>query len=110
LVADLGDEPASPEQRLDVALLARDFHLTIQPRSHTGKAAEVVVDERLRLVLGDAELVGEREGPLSVDGAEVDGLGTGAHLAGHVVDADAEDDRRGLAMDVAATPERGYER
>jgi hypothetical protein len=47
---------------------------------------EVLGDERLRLVLRDAELAGERERALAVDGAEVDRLGARAHLRGHHFD------------------------
>ena len=51
----------------------------------------------------------EGEGALAVDRAEVDGLGAGAHLGGHLGERHAEDDGRRLPVDVVALAERGGE-
>ena len=109
LVADLRDVAAAAEQRLDVALLAGESDLAVEKGAHAGEALEVLRDEVLRLLLRDAELAREGERALAVDGAEVDRLGAGPHLAGHLRERHAEDDRRRLAVDVAAlrgTPRR----
>ena len=60
----------------------------------------------LGLLLRDAELPAQRERALAVDRGEVDRLGAGAHLGGHRLDRHAEDERRGLPVDVAALQER----
>src|SRR5207244_8122977 len=74
-----------------------------------GEAREVLLNERACFLLGDAQLAGERERSLSIDRAEVDRLGTRAHLGRDLLLRHSEDDRRGLTMDVAALLERADE-
>src|SRR5690242_7134631 len=93
-----------------ISLRSRLEHRAIEPGAHAGEAGEVLLEERASLVLRDAELPGQRERPLPVNGGEVDRFSTGAHLRGHAVRRDAEDDRRGLAVDVAPLLERLDER
>src|SRR2546425_527703 len=109
-VAQLRNVAAAPEDRLDEALLAGGGDRAIQPRPHAGEAREVLPDEFLRFLLRDAQLAGEGERALAVDRAEIDRLGACAHLGGDLVLRHAEDDRRGLAVDVAPLLERLHER
>src|SRR5712691_4556262 len=53
----------SSEQCLDIPLLARLGHGTIEPRPDAGEAGEVLLDEPLRVILRDAELTGQCERP-----------------------------------------------
>src|SRR5262245_9120094 len=55
------------------------------------------------------QLSRERVRALAVDRREVDRLGSPTHLARDVTDVDAENDRGGLAVDVATRLERGDE-
>ena len=109
LVLQLRNVAPATEQRLDVTPGAGFRHRAVEPCPHARKARKVLLNERLRLVERDAELPGQGERPLPVDRAEVDGLGAGAHLGRHVSLWHTEDQRRGLAMDVAALLERLHE-
>src|SRR2546430_16020425 len=70
---------------LDIPPLARLGHRAIEPGPDPGEAGEVLLDESFRVILGDAELSGESERPLSVDRGEVDRLGAGSHVRGDLV-------------------------
>src|SRR2546428_3062808 len=109
-ILEFGDIARPAEQGLDIPPLPRLGHRPIEPRPHPREACEVLPDELLRLVLRDPELARQGEGPLSVDGAEVDGLGAGPHLRRDLVLRHAEDDRRCLAVYVPALLERLEER
>src|SRR4029078_36841 len=80
LGVDLGVVDAPAEYGFDVAAFVRTFARRIHIGADAGEAFEVGFDVGRRLVLGDAELVGEREGGEAVDDAEVDRLGAPAHL------------------------------
>src|SRR5262249_52997206 len=101
LVVDLGDEAPASGEGLDVTELPCVLDAAIEVAAYARESAEVLLDELLRLVLGDIELLGEGEGPLAVDGAEIDGLGAGSLLGGDLRLGDPEDQRGGLAVDVA---------
>src|SRR5437763_15441542 len=75
---------------------------TLFPYTTLFRSREVLLNEGARFLLGDAQLAGERERSLPVDGAEVDRLGARPHLGCHLPLRHAEDDRRGLTMDVTA--------
>src|SRR6266850_2895355 len=98
------------EQCLDIPFLARLGNGAIEPGPDPGEAGEVLLDEPLRVVLGDAELAGQGERPLPVDRAEVDRLRAGAHVRGDLVLRHAEDDGRSLAVNVPALLEGFDER
>src|SRR6266700_1205167 len=98
------------EQCLDISLLARLGHRAIEPGPDPGEAGEVLLDESLRVILGDAELAGESERPLPVDRGEVDRLGAGSHVRGDLVLRHVEDHRGRLAMNVPALLEGFDER
>ncbi len=110
LLVDLRDVPAPAEECLHVAVLPGQPHLQIKIRAHAREALEVLRDERLGLFLGDAELPGERERALAVDGPEVDRLGARAHLRRHLRERHIEDERRGLPVDVPTRAEGMDER
>ena len=107
LVLELGDVAPPAEQRLDVAPLPGLGDCAVEPGAHAGEAAEVLLNERARLVLRDAQLAGQREGALPINGGEVDRLGPRAHLRGHLLLGHAEDDGRCLAVDIPALSEGG---
>src|SRR6266550_1704924 len=109
-IAQLGNVAAAAEDGLDVAVLPGGGDSAIEPGADAREPGEVRADELLRFLLGDAELAGEGERPLTVDRAEIDRLGARAHLGRDLVLRHAEDDRRGLAMDVAPLLERLHER
>src|SRR5690606_19726964 len=71
---------------------------------------EVGLDILLRLLLWDAELVGEAEGAEAVNDAEVDGLGAAAFLSADHHRRDAEDFGGGARVDVFAFLEGLLER
>src|SRR5439155_1537216 len=64
----------------------------------------------LGFVQGDAELAGEGEGSLPVNRGEVDGLGARPDLGGDLLLGHAEDERRGLSVNIPAPLERLHER
>ena len=68
--------------------------------------SEVFLDEAVRLFAGDAQLLAQPIIRLSVDDAEIDGLGAAAHGRVHLILADIEDLRSRPGMDVAAMAER----
>src|SRR5207237_10337117 len=105
-ILELGNVAASSEQCLDIPPGARLRNGAVEPGAHAGEAGEVLLNERARVLLGDAQLAGERERSLPVDGAEVYRLGARAHLGCHLRLRHAEDDRRGLTVDVTALFER----
>src|SRR6185503_2890348 len=108
-VAELRDVPPPTEQRLDEPAVARFLDRAIEPRAHAGKALEVALDERLRLLERDPQLARQRHGALPVDCREIDRLGARPHVRRDLGLFDAEDDGGGLPVDVAAALERGDE-
>src|SRR6266403_425177 len=109
-VLQLGYVAPPSEQCLDVPLFARLGHGAIEPDPDTREPREVLLDESLRVILGDAELAGQGEWPLPVDRGEVDRLRAGAHVRRDLVVRHAEDERRSLAVDVPALLEGFDER
>src|SRR5690606_33875227 len=91
---------------LDVTPLPRELDLTIEVCADQREPFEVTVDELLRLRIGNAELLREREGPDSVDDREVHRLGAVAHRTSHLLRLHPEDERRRLAVDVRPRPRR----
>ena len=73
----------------------------IQKGPHSLKALEIRRDERPRLGKLDLQLTRERVRTLAIDRREVDRLGTRAHLVGHILGGNAEDDRGRLPVNVA---------
>src|SRR5204862_7860618 len=59
---------APSEQCLDIALRTSLSDGTIEPRADAGEPREILLDELLRFILGDAELARERERALPVNG------------------------------------------
>src|SRR6267154_1181700 len=94
-VFQLRDITPPAEQGLHVAPLPGRRDGAIEPGAHAREAREVLVDEPSSIFLGDAQLAGERERTLAVDGAEIDGLGARPHLGGHLVLRYPENDGRG---------------
>ena len=107
---DLGDVPPAPEQRLDVVPVPCQLLHLLEVGSDTREPLEVSVDEFARLRPRDAELLGERERPLAVNGREVDRLRLLAHGRRDVVRRDPEDAGRRLPVDVPLRPEGFHER
>src|ERR1051326_3365586 len=99
-VADFGDIAPSAEEGLDIAALAGQGHLAVEKGPHAGEAPEVLGNERLRVFLRNAQRTRKREGPLTVDRGEVDGLGAGAHLWSNLGNGNSEDDCGGLRVKV----------
>src|SRR5438128_2800832 len=109
-ILQLRDVAPPSKQCLDIPLLARLGHGAIEPGPDTGEAGEVLLDEPLRVILGDAELAGQGERPLAIDRSEVDRLGARAHFRRDLIVRHAEDDRRRLAVNVPALLEGCDER
>src|SRR6266545_1068585 len=110
LVLELGDVAAPAEQGLHVPPLARRGDGAIEPGAHAREAGEVLLDEALRVILRDGELAGQGKRSLAVDRGEVDRLRAGSHFRRDLVVRHAEDDRRGLAVNVPALLEGFDER
>src|SRR5206468_3181354 len=79
-VLELRNVAPPSEQCLDIPLLARLRDSSVEPGPDASEAGEVLLDEPLRVILGDAELAGQGERPLPVDRGEVDRLGAGTHV------------------------------
>jgi hypothetical protein len=90
LVVDEAQVDLAAERRQHIAVLARKVLGPLHVVADAGIALEVFGDVFLRLLLADAELVGEAEGRDAVDDAEVDRLGTAAHQRVHALHRHAE--------------------
>ena len=108
--ANLRDVAAAADERLHVSLGARPLLHLLEEVAHPAEPLEVLVDEGAGLRAADPELRGEGDGPLAVDGREVDRLRLIAHRRRHGLGGDPEDAGRRLAMDVPALPKRLDER
>src|SRR6185503_15475719 len=83
-------------------MVARERDLRVEVLANTMESLEVPLDELLCFRERDLELTREGVRSLSVDRREVDRLRACSHLLRHFTDRHIEDERRGLAMDVAA--------
>ena len=81
--SDVGQVAAAVEERLGVAMVARQLLRLLHVLVYAGERAEVAVDELLRLVARDVETLGESEDGDAVDDAEVGALSLGALVARH---------------------------
>ncbi len=70
----LRHQPAPPEQRLHHAARARLVERAVDEGAHRREAGEVGVDELLRRLLRDADVLGQRERGLAVEQRVVDDL------------------------------------
>mmetsp|Transcript_39909 Transcript_39909/g.106632 ORF Transcript_39909/g.106632 Transcript_39909/m.106632 type:complete len:271 (-) Transcript_39909:392-1204(-) len=96
--------PASEEglhEALLPGLLPRPSHVVL----YAGVALEVGLDVAARVWHGDAQALGQPEGALPVDDAEVDGLGLSAHVGRHLVQRHPEHLRGGEGVHVDAGAE-----
>src|SRR5215207_776114 len=96
------DVAATLEERLHVALLARQFHLAVEESPHSRKALEVTSYEVPRVLQGDPQLPAQGEGPLTVNGCEIDCFRPAPHVAADLEQWNVEDQRCGLAVDISA--------
>ena len=105
-VPQLGDIAPASEQGLHESTLARFLHGLVEPGADAGEALEVVFNEGLRLLQRDAELPGQRERPLAIDGRKVDGLRPRPHFRRHARLRHSENHRSRLTVNVATALER----
>ena len=103
---DFGQPQAPAEHGFDVALLARFFARRAHVFGNARIAREIAIHVLLRGGALDAELAGEPECRHAVDQAEVDHLGVAPLLGIDRRGLEAENFRRGRAMDVLARGER----
>jgi hypothetical protein len=80
--------------------LARAADHAVHVGLDAGELDEILLDEGLGLVLGNAEVAGEAEARDAVDDAEVDRLGAAAQLGRHLVQGHAEHLGGGDGVDV----------
>ena len=73
------------QQRLHIAVGAGELYCVVEVGDDFGKLLVVALYQVAGLLLGDVQPVGQTEGRNAVDDAEVDGLGTAAHVGGHLV-------------------------
>ena len=107
---ELGDVATTVEQRLHISLRFGLHDTAIEERLHPREALEIRVDKRLRLDVRQLELPRQGVRPLPVDRGEVDRLRARAHLASHLGQLHAEDDRGRLPVDITACFKRRHER
>jgi len=103
---DVGQVAHPAVERLDAPVALGRRQSLLHVAFNAGVAGEIDRDELLRLLGRDAERLGETIGAHAVDEAEVDRLRRAALLRVDEVDRDAENGRRGRAVDVLAAAKR----
>ena len=97
---DVRDRQASAEDGGDEAGLLGLADAGVEKIDGPAVALLVGGDEILGRLAGDAKLLGQTEGALAVDDAEIDGLGLAPHLRSDHLREQAEDLAGGAGMDV----------
>ena len=98
---DVRHRPTTPEDRLHIAVLMRERHLTIEVLLDIRIRREVALDVLLRLTPADAEAFTETEGRDTVDDTEVDRLRVPTKLRRHLLERYMEDLRGRHGMNIA---------
>ena len=94
------DGPTPAQQRGRKTIAAHLIDTPINKGSYPRIAQEIQIDETLRLADGQAGGSGESIGGLTINDAEIDGLGTVSLFGGDVLQRYAEDLRSDKSMNV----------
>ena len=97
---DIRQVAFATEERLCVALLARQFFLGFDVTDNPREGGKIVVDELFGFGAAAIELLRQAESRDTIDDAKIRGLGFAALVFGHLVNRQTVDLRRRSSVDI----------